>query len=65
MPTLAADCKRATQFIFNYIIPRFGFPQAIVNDHGSHFLHYMVAELNSNLGLNHDSSTPYYPQANG
>jgi len=25
----------------------------------------MIAELNSQLGLHHDSSTPYYPHANG
>ena len=65
MPTLAADGKTTAQFIFNHIIARFGVPQAIVTDHGSHFRHYMVAELTSKLGLCHDSSTLYYPQANG
>ena len=65
MPTLAADGKTTTQFIFNHIIARFGIPQAIVTDHGSHFRHYMVAELTSKLGLRHEKSTPYYPQANG
>ena len=65
MPTLATDGKTSDQFIFNQIISRFGVPQAIVTDHGSHFWHYMVAELTSTLGLRHDSSTLYYPQANG
>ena len=65
MPTLAADDMTAAQFIFNHIIARFGVPQAIVTDHGSHFRHYMVVELTSKLGLRHDSSMPYYPQANG
>ena len=65
MPTLDADDKRKIQFIFNHIISRFGVPQAIVTDHGSHFRHYMVAELTSKLGLHHDNSMPYYPQANG
>ena len=65
MPTLAADGKTAAQFIFNHIIARFGVPQAIVTDHGTHFQDYMMAELTSRLGLRHDSSTPYYPQANG
>ena len=59
------DGKTAAQFIFNHIISRFGVPQAIVTDHGSHFQHYMVAELTYNLGLCHDISMPYYPQANG
>ena len=37
MPTLAADGKTTTQFIFNHIIAHFGVPQAIVTDHGTHF----------------------------
>ena len=65
MPTLAADGKAAAQFIFNHVITSFGFPQAIVTNHGTHFRDYMMAELTSRLGLCHDSSTPYYPQANG
>ena len=65
MPTLAIDSKTTAQFIFNHIIARFGVPQAIVTNHGSHFRHYMVAELTSKLGLRHDSSTLYFPQANG
>ena len=65
MPTLVADNKIVAQFIFNHIIARFGVPQAIVTDHGSHFWHYMVAELTSKLGLHNDNSAPYYPQGNG
>ena len=65
MPTLAADSKTTAQFIFNHIIARFGVPQAIFTDHGSHFWHYVVAELTSKLGLRHNRSTLYYPQANG
>ena len=65
MPTFDADGKTDAQFIFNHIIARFGVPQAIVTNHGSHFWHYMVAELISKLGLRHDNSTLYYPQANG
>ena len=65
MPTLIVDGKTTTQFIFNHIIYRFGVLEAIVTDHGSNFRHYMVAELTSRLGLRHDNSTPYYPEANG
>ena len=64
MPTLAADGKTATQFIFNHVITRFGVPQAIVIDHGSHFQDYMMEDLTSKLGLRQDSSMPYYPQGN-
>ena len=65
MPTLTADGKTTTPFLFNHVITMFGAPQAIFTDHGSHFFHYMMAELTSKLGLRHDSSTLYYPQANG
>ena len=65
MPTFATDGKIAAQLILNHIIARFGVPQAIVTDQGSHFRHYMVVELTSKLVLRHDNSTPYYPQANG
>ena len=54
MPTLAADGNTTAQFIYNHIITRFGVPQAIFTDHGSHFRHYMVAELTSKLVLRHD-----------
>ena len=65
MPTFSTDSKTVVIFIFNLIIARFGVPQAIITDHGSHFRNIMMTELTNQLGLCHDSSTPYYPQANG
>lgn len=65
MPTYNANSINVDQFLFNHVITRFGISQSIVTDHGSHFLQYMMAELTAQLGLRHDSSTPYYPQANG
>jgi hypothetical protein len=65
MPTFDNTEKIATLFIFNHIITRFGIPQAIVTDHGSHFQNFMMSELTNKLGLQHENSTPYYPQANG
>ena len=65
MPTFSADGKTATTFVFNHIISRFFVPQAIITDHGIHFRNIMMTELTDQLGLRHDSSTPYYPQANG
>jgi hypothetical protein len=57
--------KTATLFLFNHVIAHFGVPQAIVTDHGSHFRNFMMSKLTEKLGLHHDNSTPYYPQANG
>jgi hypothetical protein len=57
--------KTATLFIFNHIIAHFCVPQDIVTDHGSHFRNFMMSEVTKNLGLCHENSMPYYPQANG
>eukprot|EP00253_Pinus_taeda_P018091 PITA_18091 len=64
MPTFLEDGKTAATFFFNHIIARLDVPQAIITDHGSHFRNIMMTELTDQLGLHHDSSTPYYPQAN-
>jgi hypothetical protein len=37
MPTFDNTRKTTALFIFNHIITRFGIPQAIVTNHGSHF----------------------------
>ena len=65
MPTLENTGEKTALFFFNHVVARFGVPQAIVTDHGSHFRNHMMLELAAKLGLSHDSSTPYYPQANG
>eukprot|EP00253_Pinus_taeda_P019584 PITA_19584 len=64
MPTLSEDGHTVAQFLFNHVISQFGVPQAIFTDHGKHFRNHMMAELTTQLGLRHDSSTQYYPQAN-
>eukprot|EP00253_Pinus_taeda_P025532 PITA_25532 len=63
MPTYSTDGKTVAQFLFNHVISRFSVSQAIVIYHGSHFRDYMMVELTFALGLRHDGSTPYYPQA--
>src|SRR5271168_2777361 len=65
MPTFEADGRTTTIFVFNHIIARFGVPQEIITDHGRHFRNVMMTELTDQLGLRHNSSTPYYPQSNG
>ena len=65
MPIFKNTGKDATLFIFNHIIAWFGVPQDIVTNHGSHFRNFMMSKLTEKLGLHHENSTPYYPQANG
>ena len=61
MPTYAEDGNTVTLFVFNNTIARFGFLQAIVTDHGSHFHNQMMAKLSPKLGFLYENSTPYYP----
>eukprot|EP00253_Pinus_taeda_P008763 PITA_08763 len=61
MPTLNNISEMAALFFFNHVVSRFGVPQAVVTDHGSHFRNHMMVELTAKLGISHDSSTPYYP----
>ena len=63
MPTLNNTGETATLFFFNHVVTRFGVPQAIVTNHGLHFHNHMMVKLAAKLGLSHDSSSPYYPQA--
>ena len=60
MPTLNNKGKTTALFFFNHVVSRFGVPQGIVADHGSHFHIHMMIELTAKLGLSHDISTPYY-----
>eukprot|EP00253_Pinus_taeda_P003511 PITA_03511 len=65
MSTLSKDGHTTAQFLFNHVISWFRVPQATITDHGKNFCNHIMTELTTQLGLWHDSSTPYYPQANG
>jgi hypothetical protein len=58
MPTFLNDGRIATLFIFKHIITRFGVPQSIVTDHGSHSQNHMISELYVKLGFRHENSSP-------
>jgi hypothetical protein len=65
MPTFLNYGHTTSLFIFNHnIITHFGFPQAIVTNHDSHFQNQMTSELHFKLCFFHEKSSPYYPQAN-
>jgi transposase InsO family protein len=65
MLTFENTGNTATLFLFNHIMAHFGVPQAIVTDHRSHLRKFMMSKLTETLGLLHENSMPYYPQANG
>jgi len=64
MSTLNNNGETTSLFFFNHVVSRFDVPHAIVTDHGSDFRNHMMVDLTAKLGLSHNSSTPYYPQAN-
>ena len=64
IPMYAKDGNNVSLFLFNHTIARFGVPQSIVTDHGSHFWNQMMVEISSKLGFSHGNSNPYYTQAN-
>ena len=64
MPTFSNDSATTTLFVFNHIIAQFKVQNAIVTNHGKHFLNHMMAKLSAKLGFHHENSSPYHPQAN-
>ena len=61
------DCtaQTAARFIKEEIVSKFGTPQCILTDNGTHFTAALTNELFKQLGITHLYTTPYHPQANG
>lgn len=52
-------------FIFVYVLMRFGCPKILMRDHGMHFLNEMISVMTKEFQVYHQKSMPYHPQANG
>ncbi|XP_060960993.1 uncharacterized protein LOC133031498 [Cannabis sativa] len=59
------DGKTVLRFLQKNIFTRFGTPQAIVSDEGSHFCNKQFEALLSRYGVRHRTALPYHPQSNG
>jgi transposase InsO family protein len=61
------DCSAITvvRFIFDDIITRFGCPNILMSDQGTHFINKTVEALTEEFAVHHQKSTPYHPQENG
>src|SRR4051812_2026553 len=62
-PVKAATVKEAAIFLHE-TVHRFGLPQVVVTDNGSHF-HGEFHELCQKLGIHHRFGTVYHPQTTG
>jgi hypothetical protein len=47
------------------IFPRYGVPQIVINDGGSHFIDRTFQKSLTELGVDHRIATPYHPQTSG
>jgi transposase InsO family protein len=61
----SADAATASTFIYEDIVCRYGTPECLQSDNGTHFINEVIESLNKTLKIHHRRSTPYYPQSNG
>ncbi|XP_015954918.1 uncharacterized protein LOC107479290 [Arachis duranensis] len=64
IPTCLDDANTVISFIRNNIVCRYGSPQAIVSDQGSHFCNRKVEALLKHYRVVHKVATAYHPQTN-
>ena len=61
------DCSAKTTiiFLFENVVTRFGLPNILISDQGTHFVNQLIEELTKEFHNKHIKTTPYHPQANG
>ncbi|KAL1190116.1 putative mitochondrial protein [Cardamine amara subsp. amara] len=59
------DTKVVLKMFKNIIFPRFGVPQIVISDGGSHFINSMLESLLKKYGVKLKVATPYHPQTSG
>jgi RNase H-like domain found in reverse transcriptase/Integrase core domain/Integrase zinc binding domain len=60
-----ADSIVVKRFFKKTIFPRFGVPQVVISDGGSHFINRQFRNLLEKYGVKHKVATPYHPQTSG
>ncbi|CAN6716058.1 unnamed protein product [Malus baccata var. baccata] len=63
--TRTNDSKVVTDFVKSNIFARFGMPQVLISDGGSHFCNRTIEALLKKYNVTHRVSTPYHPQTSG
>ena len=65
LPYRAADARYARKMFHEVIFPRFGTPQMVISDGGSHFIDKTFRAFLKVLSAKHNIVTPYHPQTSG
>ena len=55
----------AVNFLFEYVLTRFGFPKILMSDRGTHLLNETISAMLEEFQVYHQKSIPYHPQVNG
>ena len=63
-PLRYANAKEVATFIYQEIICRFGLPQILQSDRGTHFVNQVIEDLTTKFKIRHSLSSLYYPQSN-
>ncbi|KAL4386806.1 hypothetical protein GQ457_09G017360 [Hibiscus cannabinus] len=59
------DAQTVLKFVHKHIFTRFGVPQAIISDEGTHFDNKLITKAAQRYGIRHKIATAYHPQTNG
>jgi hypothetical protein len=63
-PVKYCSAETTTQFLFEQVITRFGFPRILMSDQGTHFTNSNIKAMTEEFEIDHQKSTPYHPQEN-
>ncbi|KAL2653069.1 hypothetical protein R1flu_021197 [Riccia fluitans] len=57
--------RSTIEFLYSYILTRYGCPEELISDQGSHFVNQAIKCLVDEFFISHKTSTAYYPRGNG
>jgi transposase InsO family protein len=65
LPYRAADAMHSKRMFHEVIFPRYGVPRIVISDGESHFMNRTFRKALTEVGVEHQISTPYHPQTSG
>ena len=60
-----ADAKTVIRFLKKNIFSRFGTPEVLISDRGTHFCNAQLTKVLQHYSVKHKVASPYHPQTNG